>query len=191
MITIWCLCLLAIVVLVYSCMDRPCGVYLAQPMTGFDKAEMVQLAKQAAFIAEQYGLKPWSPVLMEGVAGRGKLKADGTLPEKWDMDKNALNDNFVFVNLRADEKSFGCENEFGRHRYSEFQPSFLISPKHAHGYVSIANHQADGIFGDMHSCFKYISENYGHLHQRQLFKLKIWLHSGPSWTFRQLRRLFQ
>lgn len=171
--------------------NRPCTIYLAQPMTGFDKQEMIQLAKQARFIARQYGLEPWSPVLEEGVSGKGKLEADHTLVEKWDMDKKALNNSFCFVNLRADEKSFGCEDEYGRHRYSEMQPSFRISPKHAAGYYSIANLQSDGVFGDMHTCFKHIADNYGSLHQRQWFKLRIWFKHGPAWVLRQVKRMAQ
>jgi hypothetical protein len=180
-----------VLVLLDNLANKPCTVYGAQPMTGYDKQEMIQLAKQAVFIADQYGLKLWSPVLEEGVSGKGKLKADHTLDEKWDMDKEALNNSFCFVNLRADEKSFGCENEFGRHRYSEMQPSFLISPKHMSGYYSISTLQADGIFGDMHTCFRHIAANYGTLTQRQRFKVRIWARSGPGWAYRQLRRLFQ
>lgn len=169
-----------------------CKVYIGIPMTGYDKQEMIKLSKRACYIAESYGLEAWAPVLNENISGNGKLENnDNELDWKWPLDKNALNDCFVFVNLRADEKSFGCEDEYGRHRYSEWQPSFKISPKHAAGYISIANYQTDGLFGDMDVCFKYISENFGQHHQRVLFKLKIWFKSGPYWVYRQLRRLFQ
>lgn len=170
---------------------KPCSVYLAQPMSGYDKEEMIQLAKLACFIARQYGLKPWSPVLHEGIRGKGDLKVDGSLSWKWPMDKKALNGCFCFVNLRADEKSFGCEDEYGRQRYSEWQASFRISPKHAAGYKSIANYQSDGVFGDMHTCFKHISDTLGTLPQRQMFKLKIWATSGIPWLVRQIMRLTQ
>ena len=171
---------------------KPCRVYLAQPMSGYDKQEMIQLAKLACFIARQYGLDPWSPVLQENISGKGILdNSKSDLNWKWPMDKQALNECFVFVNLDADSKSFGCENEYGRHRYSEWQPSFLISQKHQDGYFSISNYQSDGIFGDMHSCFKHIQDNFGRWDQRALFKLKIWFKSGVPWVFRQITRLFQ
>lgn len=185
------LIVVGVFVLLLSSVRKPCQVYLGIPMTGYDKQEMIQLSKMACFIARQYGLIPWSPVLEEHVMGRGKLKSDATLTAKWIMDKKALNSSFCFVNLRADEKSFGCEDEYGRHRYSEWQPSFRISPRHAQGYMSIANFQSDGVFGDMHTCFQYIGNNFGRLHQRQLFKIRIWSKSALPWIGRQLWRLFQ
>src|SRR4051812_32772833 len=100
-----------------SLINKPCTVYVGCPMTGFDKEHMVELAKHACYVLETHGLKPWSPVLAEKITGKGHLENNKVdLEWKWPMDKNALNDCFVFINLRADEKSFGCEDEYGRHR---------------------------------------------------------------------------
>src|SRR5437879_4283032 len=105
-------------------MNKPCSVYVAQPMTGFDKEQIVQEAKRAFYILKTCGLKPCSPVLHENISGKGildNLKVD--LDWKWEkLDKPALNKCFVFLNLQGDSKSFGCEREMGRHRYSEWQP---------------------------------------------------------------------
>lgn len=172
--------------------NKPCSVYLGIPMTGFDKEQMRQISARACELARNYGLEPWSPVEHENIDGQGSLgNSKHDLDWKWPMDKEALNKCFVFVNLRADEKSFGCEDEYGRHRYSEWQPSFRISPRHGAGYISIANYQSDGVFGDEHLCFAYIAGKFGTRRQRIMWKIKLWLRSGPKWVLRQLRRLTQ
>lgn len=173
-------------------MNKPCTVYIGIPMTGYDKDQMKRISKHACELAKSYGLNPWSPVEHERIEGQGMLtnsKLD--LDWKWNLDKSALNNCFCTVFLRADEKSFGCEDEYGRHRYSEWQPSFRISTKHATGYMSIANYQADGLFGDLDTCFQYIINNFGTINQRRIWKIKLWLKSGPYWLWRQLRRLNQ
>lgn len=174
-------------------MSKKCSVYLAQPMTGYSKNEAIELAEKAVNLCLKYGLSPWSPVLEEKIM-RGNGVIDNTkvdLDWKWEqLDKQALNDCFALVNLLADAKSFGCEQEFGRHRYSEWQPSFLVSPKHGAGYVSISNYQADGIFGEMEACFAHVAENFGKQEQRRAFKYRVWKRF-PYWLYRQLRRLAQ
>jgi hypothetical protein len=133
MLTLGCIVLLMAVALIVGSLNitLPCRVYLAIPMTGYDKQEMIQISKQAIFLAKQYGLDAWSPVVYEGVCGRGKLEADTTLTEKWAMDKVALRYKcFVFLNLQADNKSFGCERELGLMRYSYWRPVVSISQRH-------------------------------------------------------------
>lgn len=167
--------------------------YLGIPMTGYDRKKMIQLSKRASKSLKAKGIETWSPVLQEKVLNKkGRLtNKDNSLDWKWPMDKDALNRCFVFINLRADEKSFGCEDEYGRHRYSEWQPCIRISPRHSRGYKSIANYQTDLIVANINEAAVVISQRWGTRTQRVLWKLGIWFHSGPKWLVRQLRRLFQ
>jgi len=165
--------------------------YLGCPMTGYDKQYAIKVSLEAKEIFNKHGFDVWSPVLEEGIKGKGKIRnAQEDLDWKWPMDKNALNHCWGFVNLRADEKSFGCEDEYGRHRYSEWQPVIRISPRHAAGYISIANYQTDLLLGELDEAVKEASFLYGTWPKRVLWKLKILSHF-PKWFFRQLRRLFQ
>jgi hypothetical protein len=131
-------------------------------------------------------------VLAEKISGKGHLENNKIdLEWKWPMDKNALNNCYVFVNLRADEKSFGCEDEYGRHRYSEWQPVVRVSPKHAGGYVSIANYQTDIIVPTIEQAAIVIKQRWGTWEKRFYWKMGIFFNSGFKWLWRQLRRLFQ
>ena len=173
--------------------QRPLTVYLAIPMTGFDRAHMVELSRQALELAEKYGIKAWSPVLIEKVPDkRGRLfNNDNSLNWKWPLDMHAMNNSFAFINLRADEKSFGCEDEYGRHRYSEWQPVVRVSPKHAAGYKSIANYQTDIVVGTVEEAMQELSARFGTWQQRFTWKVALLVKSGPRWLGRQIKRLFQ
>lgn len=182
--------------LIWDLIDKifpaPCSVYLGIPMTGYDQHQMVEVSKAALEICKKYGLVGWSPVLHEHVPDKKiKLKADHSLDWKWPMDKDALNNCFAFANLRADEKSFGCEDEYGRHRYSEWQPCVRVSPKHSKGYWSIANYQTDYLAPDWEDGARALSEKFGKRSQRIQWKLGIWKRSYLKWHWRQISRLFQ
>jgi hypothetical protein len=162
MLTLGCIVLLMAVALIVGSLNitLPCRVYLAIPMTGYDKQEMIQISKQAIFLAKQYGLDAWSPVVYEGVCGRGKLEADTTLTEKWAMDKVALRYKcFVFLNLQADNKSFGCERELGL----------------------IAQMEDDVIVGDLHTAFRTIRDKWGTWPKRRMWQIKMVARSLPRW----------
>lgn len=160
----------------------PCRVYLAIPMTGYDKQEMIQISKQAIFLAKQYGLDAWSPVVYEGVSGRGKLEADTTLTEKWAMDKVALRYKcFVFLNLQADNKSFGCERELGLMRYSYWRPVVSISQRHSGDLISIAQMEDDVIVNDLHTAFRTIRDKWGTWPKRRMWQIKMVARSLPRW----------
>lgn len=173
-------------------MTKPCSVYVACPMTGYDKQEMIRQSKMACSILRRYGLVPWSPVLEEKIDGKGLLEnSKQTLDWKWEeLDKSALNRCFVFLNIRFDEKSFGCEKEGGRHRFSEWQPTVMVSPKHFAGYYSIANYEDDLIVGSIEEAARQIQGRWGTWRKRFVWKLKIFRHA-PKWGIRQLIRLTQ
>lgn len=175
--------IVGLLLLAFSLIEKPCTVYLAQPMTGYDKEEMVQKMKQAKFIFEQHGLKVWSPVLEEGVAGKGPLKATtNSLDVVWPMDKQALRYKcFVFVNLQADDKSFGCEREYGLMRDCYWRPCVMVSKKHAQGYKSIANYEDDGIKGEYHSTAQFVAENWGTFQKRRMWQLRMYGKSLLKW----------
>lgn len=183
MILIGSLFLIGVLVLLVSAMNKPCTVYLAQPMSGYPKEEMLQIVKQAKFVFEQYGLKVWSPVLQEGVKGRGPLKTPAEeLNWIWPMDKNALRYKcFVFANLEADKKSFGVEREFGLMRDCYWRPCVTVSVKHAAGYKSIANYEDDSIVGDLHSAAREIQAQWGTFEKRRLWQLKMYGRSIFGW----------
>lgn len=162
--------------------SRPCKVYLAIPMTGYDKQEMIQISKQAIFLAKQYGLEAWSPVVYEGVSGRGKLEADQTLTEKWAMDKYSLRYKcFVFLNLRADDKSFGCEREYGLMRDCYWRPCISISTKHSGNLVSIAQMEDDAIVAELHSAFREIRDKWGTWPKRRMWQIRMYRRSIVKW----------
>jgi len=165
-------------------------VYLAQPMTGYSKTEAVKLARYAVLEFGRVGISCFSPVLEEGVKGEPGVIVSEGLDWKWAMDKDAMNRCFVLVNIRADAKSFGCEDEYGRHRYSEWQPSIRVSPRHADGYFSIANYQSDSVVGTIPEAAALVQERWGSRTKRIIWKLKIWAHL-PYWVLRQLKRLGQ
>ncbi len=168
-----------------------CIWYLGCPMTGYDKQYSIKLTLKAKKIANKFGMDVWSPVIEEKISGKGKIKnVKQDLDWKWPMDKNALNQCWGFINLRADAKSFGCEDEYGRHRYSEWQPVIRVSPKHAAGYISIANYQTDLIYGTLDEAFAAAYTKWGTWPKRFIWKIKILAHL-PKWFLRQIRRLFQ
>jgi hypothetical protein len=177
------LCLIVSAILLLSFINKPCTVYLAQPMSGYDKEDMVQVVKMAKFVFEQYGLQVWSPVIQEGVSGRGPLDTPSSdLDWIWPMDKSALRWKcFVFVNLEADKKSFGCENEYGIMRYCYWRPSLLVSVKHAAGYKSIASYEADALLGELHSAARHIRDNWGTFWQRRLWQARMYSRSSVNW----------
>ncbi len=165
--------------------------YLACPMTGYDKQQAIQLSLQAKKIFNDYGMEVWSPVLEEGIKGKGVIKNDKeALDWKWPMDKKALNQCWGFINMRADEKSFGCEDEYGRHRYCEWQPVIRVSPRHIEGYVSIANYETDFIAGNLKEAAIYAANIWGIWPKRVLWKIQIFLHF-PKWFLRQMSRMLQ
>ena len=174
-------------------MDR-CGVYLAQAMTGQDRHEQVTLAKLAVEICEAQGLRPLSPVLEEKIKDEaGPLENTGEeLDGKWrGIDKPALKHKcFVLCVLNADLKSFGCEREYMLMRGAYWQPAVIVSPRHANGYISIANFEDDYIAGSITEAAAYINQRWGTWPKRFIWKVKV-LCKMPKWLLLQLSRLFQ
>lgn len=166
--------------------------YLGIPMTGYDKQQALEISKEAKRVFNKHGMEVWSPVMAEGIKGKGVIEnPKETLDWKWPMDKEALNQCWGFINLRADEKSFGCEDEYGRHRYSEWQTVIRVSLRHSQGYKSIANYQTDLIVGDIEEAAIEAEKRWGTWPKRIIWKLQLLNRSYIGWHIRQIKRLFQ
>lgn len=171
---------------------KKCLVYLAIPMTGYDKRDMVKLSRHALKVLKKHGLEGWSPVIKERVKSEhGVLTNTGNrLLPKWRMDKGALRKCDVFLNLRGDEKSFGCEREFMLMRGSYFKPAVVVSPRHANGYFSIANYEDDALVGTIEEAALLIADRWGTFPKRFFWRLNIYNRCLPKFIFTHLFGLF-
>jgi hypothetical protein len=166
-------------------------VYLAQAMTGRDMVEVVREAEDAVWEFAKVGISTWSPTLEERVP---KIHAPltntkVTLAEKWPVDKKFLRQCFVVCNLSGDLKSFGVEDEHAIQR-SYWKPTVLVSPRHAAGYMSIANMERDLVVGTAREAALLIKATWGTHAKRLMWNLKMDL-KAPKWLYRQFERHIQ
>lgn len=170
---------------------KPCTVYLAVPMTGYEKTERVAISRHADSVMRDLGLEPWSPVLEEHVKpGRGVIKADKKgLDHIWkELDKPVIRDKMaVMCLIDADGKSFGVEREYMLMRGVYWRPVVLVSPKHARGYFSIANYEDDCIVGTVEQAAAYIALNWGTLDKRIKWRLRMYARSLGRWILIHVR----
>lgn len=165
-------------------------VYLATPMTGYDRPTMVARAKEMVAIGAEYGVTVISPVLIENVHGRGKLVQTDELEltRFWRKDKEIIrnrdgNGAHVVLVDKANLKSLGCEREHGFNRYCLFKPTVCLMPSRG---PSVAALEDDGIFEREHDAFKFIADNYGTHLRRIKWRISILAKSLPGWIVDQL-----
>jgi len=163
-------------------------VYVACQMTGRDKFEQVQRAKFVAQVLEDYHIKVISPVLKEKVPETpGKLvnKDEQKVRGFWADDKYIIRRvAHVVLFDRAEDKSFGMEQEMVLNRGVLWKPSvLLLSP----GYgCSVAKYEVDGIQYSVHAAAAYIRQRWGSRAQRWTWRLKMLNRSLLPWVVDQI-----
>lgn len=150
-------------------------IYLATAMSGRDKRELVDEAKQDVKIFLKYGIKAFSPVLEEKVPyKKGKLNSrKKSLIPKWSDDKKAMRNSFALVDRTADMKSEGVQHEVGFMRYCLWRPVIRVSPKHDNGYFSIASLEDDLIVGNVEEAAELLRHKWGTWYKRAYWQWKV------------------
>ena len=150
-------------------------VYLACAMTGRDKQQLIDEAKEDVKTLEKYHIKAYSPVLEEKVPyTKGKLRSRRkSLIVKWEEDKEAMRNSFAIIDRTADMKSEGVQHEIGFMRYCLWRPVIRISPRHDKGYFSIANLEDDLIVGTVEEAAELLRHKWGKIYKRLKWQLKV------------------
>jgi hypothetical protein len=146
-------------------------------MTGQDQIQLIKTAEYIQHVFCAAGIDTFHPVLAEKVEyKRTPLRANAiTLPPKWKMDKDAIEDSFVLVDSSADVKSEGREHEVGFMRYCLWRPVVRISPRHINDcYYSIAVLEDDIIVGTPEEAAEVIVKNWGTWWKRRLWQFKMY-----------------
>ena len=170
-------------------MQVDCAVYLATPMSGRDKAEILARARRVCEIFREYGLTPISPVVEENVAdepGRLINHDREKLFAFWQRDKEILTDEaHVMFWDRAEQKSYGCEREYGFNRYCLWKPTVIyVSPGSP---TSVAVWEDDEIFTSVHAAAEYIVKTWGTKRKRIFWRLKMLNRTFIGWVIRQIK----
>lgn len=164
-----------------------CIVYIATRMTGRDRPEMVRRAKYVSSILRQYGLKPISPVIEEGVkASPGTLSqsSEEILKGYWKRDKHIIRRiSHVLLWDQADNKSMGCEREYCLNRGVLWKPTIIHTPSQG---ISIARFEDDYITSDIREAARFIRDTWGTRWKRWKWRFNMLRHSLPKWVMDQI-----
>lgn len=166
-------------------------VYMAMPMTGYDRADMVKRSKHLIEVGARNEVTVISPVLEEHtkeIPGVLTQNDQYQLRRFWRRDKEIIRNRdgkgaHVVLIDRADQKSLGCEREYGFNRYFLWKPTLCIMSRH--GY-SVAKFEDDRIFEDEYAAFAYIARNYGTHLRRIKWRVRMLCRSLPGFIIDQL-----
>lgn len=168
-----------------------CAIYIACPMSGRDKLEIVDRAIYLCSIARQYGLTPISPVIEEHViAAKGPLLQDSvdTLAGFWKRDKDIIRNRdgkgaHVVLIDAANLKSFGCEREYGLNRYCLWKPTVLLMPTSG---INVSRFEDDYVTANERLAFTFIRDNFGTWFKRVKWRVKMLVKALPGWILDQI-----
>lgn len=164
-----------------------CRVYVACKMTGRNRRQMINRAKQICAKFKLAGLVPISPVIEERVQARpGTLKNTSKLRlhKKWNEDKNIICWTCHAVVMDgAHDKSFGMEREHGLSRYLWWKPTILIMPDQG---LTVAEFEDDLISGDEESVAHYLATYHGNLYRRWKWRLSLTNQKLPKFVIGQI-----
>lgn len=165
-------------------------VYLAMPMTGYDRPSMIKLSHELIVLGEEYGIHIISPVIEEKVSGEGPLiqNDEYQLYRFWKRDKQILRNRdgkgaHVVLIVNAHLKSFGCEDEHGFNRYYLWKPTLRLMPDR--GFTT-AKFESDSIMSDERAAFQYIADHYGTRALRWQWRIKMLIRCFPGFVIDQL-----
>lgn len=164
-------------------------VYVASPMSGYEKDEMVARAQRVCDILHEEGITPISPVIEEKVKNEpGKLinSDKDRLHTFWDRDKEILiEEAHVMLWDHAERKSFGCEREMGLMRFCLWKPTVIYVAQGTP--TSVAEFEDDFVTTSIHEAAKFIVANYGTRIQRVAWRIRMLKRTLPKWLKRQLK----
>jgi len=165
-----------------------CRVYVATRMTNRSRGEMIKRAKLVSRIFAKAGVEAISPVLREKVRNkRGVLKNTSKLLlyKKWTGDKDILAwECHGMAWDGANDKSIGCEREYGLARFLWWKPIATIVPEPQ--TLTVAKFEDDLISGDVEAVAHYFATVHGNLYKRWKWRLLILNRSFPKFLFGQL-----
>lgn len=152
-------------------------VYLASPMTGYDRVEMIERAKYMIALGASLGVTVISPVIEEHVSGTGALTQNSELElyTFWKNDKriirnwNGCGSHVVLVD-RSDRKSIGSEREYGFNRYHLQKPTVCLVSRRT---ATVAQWEDDNRFTNERAAFQFIANEYGTRVRRWKWRIKM------------------
>lgn len=165
-----------------------CIVYIASPMSGYEKSDMIARAHRVCEIFRESGLTPVSPILEEKVPDTpGKLinSDKERLYGYWQRDKQIIIEeaHIVFID-HAERKSFGCEREYALQRGVLWKPVVIyVAPGTP---TSVAEWEDDVIVTSVHEAARIIAENWGTRQKRFKWRVRMLIRTLPKWLYRQL-----
>lgn len=169
-------------------METNICVYIASPMSGYEKSEMIARASRVCQIFKEAGITPISPVIEEGVKDEpGKLinSDKELLYNYWKRDKWLIihKAHVVFID-HAERKSFGCEREYCLNRGVLWKPTVIyVSPGTP---TSVAEWEDDKVFESIHEAAEYIVKHWGTRRKRWIWRIRMLNKTLPTWIWRQL-----
>lgn len=164
-------------------------IYLATPMTGYDRPTMIRRAFEMVTLGKEYGVRIISPVLEECIEGSGALIQNNEVQlfTFWKRDKEIIRNRdgsgaHVVLIDKAHLKSYGCEREYGFNRYCLWKPTVCIVPSRS---ITVAQYEDDAIFTDERSAFQFIATQYGTRAKRWKWRAKMLIRSLPGFLLDQ------
>ncbi len=156
-------------------------------MTGCSKDELVARANRVCEIFREFGLNPISPVIEENVADKPVklINADKVqLAQYWKRDKEIIiSEAHVMFWDHAEQKSFGCEREYGLNRFCLWKPTVIYVPKGTP--TSVSEWEDDKVVNSVHEAAKYIAETWGTQEKRVQWRLAMLKRTLPKWLYHQ------
>ncbi len=163
------------------------SVYGAVKMSGENKAELVKRAKRVYEIFTEEKINFISPVFEEGIKEEEvKLinsdKKD--LAYRWNEDKKVLSHKaHVMFWDHAEQKSFGCEREYGFMRFCLWKPVVIYVPPNTP--LSVAEFEDDVVVNSVHVAAKIIVERWGTQEKRNKWRMEMLKRTWKNWLIRQ------
>lgn len=162
-------------------------VYGAVKMSGENKAELVKRAKRVYEIFTEEKINFISPVIEEQVEDKD-VKLINNDKERlrgfWTRDKEILiKEAHVMFWDHAEQKSFGCEREYGFMRFCLWKPVVIYIPPGTP--LSVAEFEDDVVVNSVHEAAKIIVERWGTAEKRRAWRMEMLKRTWKNWLIRQ------
>jgi hypothetical protein len=164
-------------------------VYTAQKMTGRDQAEMVEMAKKAKRVFNNFGIRVYDPVLEEHVQAVNKPLMDkplSLLRDYWKRDKQMIRNANVIVDLTPEAKSEGVAHEIGYARYALWKPIVRVYQENSKPASLIAIFEDDLIVHSLEEAAVQIHKYWGTWLKRVVWRIALLNRSLLKWVWYQL-----